>query len=104
MKIYNKLVRDRIPEIIEETGKKFYCHTAEEEEYLKTIKDKINEEVEEFYENPCVEEMADILEVLNALRDYYGFSEDEVEKARMEKNRKRGAFKNRIILEKVETI
>ncbi|WP_028855973.1 nucleoside triphosphate pyrophosphohydrolase [Psychrilyobacter atlanticus] len=102
MKIYNKLVRDRIPEIIKENGKKSHCHTADDKEYLVALKAKINEEVEEFYETPCIEEMADILEVLRALGDYYGFSEDEIERARLEKNRKRGAFKNRIILEKVE--
>jgi len=101
MKIYNKLVRDKIPEIIKENGKESHCHIAEEKEYLEAIKAKINEEVEEFYETPCIEEMADILEVLRALGDCYGFDMDEIEKARVEKNRKRGAFKNRIILEKV---
>lgn len=104
MKIYNKLVRDKIPEIIEKNGKKSHCHIADEKEYLETLKAKINEEVEEFYETPCIEEMADILEVLRALGDHYGFSEDEIEKARLEKNRKRGAFKKRIILEKVEEL
>lgn len=104
MKVYNKLVRDKIPQIIKDSGKKSYCHIADEKEYLEALKDKINEEVEEFYETPCIEEMADILEVLGALADYHGFSKYEIEKARLEKNRKRGAFKNRIILEKVKEL
>ncbi|UUV18317.1 nucleoside triphosphate pyrophosphohydrolase [Fusobacteria bacterium ZRK30] len=102
MKIYNKLIRDKIPEIIEENGEKYHCHIAGDKEYLEALRAKINEEVEEFYETPSIEEMADILEVLRALGDYYGFSEDKIEKARIEKDRKRGAFKRRIILEKVE--
>ena len=104
MKIYNKLVRDKIPQIIEENGKKSHCHIADEKEYLEALKDKINEEVEEFYETPSIEEMADILEVLGALADYHGFNKDEIEKVRLEKNKKRGAFINRIILEKVKEL
>jgi len=79
-----KLVRDKIPQIIKDSGKKSYCHIADEKEYLEALKDKINEEVEEFYETPCIEEMADILEVLGALADYHGFSKYEIEKAESE--------------------
>ena len=85
MKIYNKLVRDKIPQIIENAGKKSCCHIADEKEYLKALKDKINEEVEEFYEMPSIEETADILEVLGALADYHGFNKDKIKKVRLEK-------------------
>lgn len=101
MKIYNKLVRDKIPEIIESNNCKHYCHIADDKEYLQALKNKIKEEVDEFYETPCIEEIADILEVIYALGDHYGFNQEEILKARIEKNKCRGAFKNKIILEKV---
>ena len=58
-KIYNKLVRDKIPEVIEGTGKKYSSHIADENEYKEELLKKVYEELEEFKENPCAEEMAD---------------------------------------------
>ena len=63
-KIYNKLVRDKIPEVIESSGKFFSSHIAEELEYKEELFKKAYEELEEFRETPCAEEMADIFEVL----------------------------------------
>ena len=70
-KIYNKLVRDRIPEVIEKTGKKYRTHIARELEYKEELFKKVYEELEEFKENPCAEEMADIFEVLEGLINAY---------------------------------
>lgn len=96
---YDKLVRDKIPEIIESKGGKAMIHIADEEEYWIKLKEKLLEEIKEFSENESIEELADIQEVLNAIRDYKGFPESEVEEARRAKAEKRGAFKKRIILE-----
>jgi len=102
MKIYNKLVRDRIPEIIKERGKRYRVHTAGEKEYLHLLRRKIEEEVEEFYENPVAEEMGDILEVVEALMEYHGLDREVVERVKNEKKEKRGGFEKKIILEGVE--
>ena len=102
MKIYNKLVRDKIPEVIAEKGNKFTTHIAGDNEYLQALRDKISEEIQEFYEDPCAQEMADILEVLDALTEYHGIQRAQVEEVKKSKNEKRGKFQKRIILESVD--
>ena len=102
MIVYNKLIRDKIPEIIEGKGKSLTCHKADDREYLNALREKIKEEVEEFYEDPSTEEMGDILEVLHALMDYHNLDKDEVEKIREDKARERGKFEKQLILESVE--
>lgn len=59
MPIHNKLVRDKIPEIIESTGKKAYCHILFEEEYLSELDKKLNEECAEYQADKSLEELAD---------------------------------------------
>lgn len=101
MKEYNKLVRDDIPKIIEESGKICYTEIAmgkEKEEYLEK---KLNEEVNEYLEDKNLEELADVMEVLFALADNLGYSEEELLNKREEKKLLRGSFKKGIILKKV---
>jgi len=100
-KIYNKLVRDRIPEVIESTGKKYISHIASEVEYKEELLKKVYEELEEFKENPCVEEMADIFEVLERLMAVYDIDVDKMLDIKEQKAKDRGAFEKRIILERV---
>lgn len=99
--IYNKLVRDRIPEIIENSGKKFSSHIAGDDEYKHELLEKVYEELEEFKENPCEEEMADILEVLEALIKVYNFGDEKLLEIKEGKTTERGAFDKRIVLERV---
>ena len=94
-----KLVRDKIPEIMEKSGKKPIIHIAEDKEYWEELKNKLNEEVNEFLEEENEEELADILEVINAICDYKKFSLEDIEKLRIKKSEERGGFKNKIILE-----
>ncbi len=100
-KIYNKLVRDNIPKVIEGSGKKFNSHIANESEYKEELFKKVYEELEEFKENPSTEEMADIFEVLEGLMKAYNIEMNDVFDIKDEKARERGAFENRIILERV---
>ena len=58
---YNKLVRDRIPEIIEASGKRCVCSTLSDEEYLARLDEKLNEELAEYQESKSMEELADLL-------------------------------------------
>lgn len=101
MKIYNKLVRDKIPQIIESSGKKFDIHIAKEEEYKTLLEEKLEEEVTEYREAKNLEELADILEVLVGLAEGLGYSEEELFRMRDEKREARGGFKERIVLDKV---
>ena len=100
-KIYNKLVRDKIPEVIENSGKKFSSHIAGELEYKEELFKKVYEELEEFKENPSAEEMADIFEVLEGLIKAYNIEMNDVFDIKEEKARERGAFEKRIVLERV---
>ena len=102
MPIHNKLVRDKIPEIIESTGKKAYCRTLTEEEYLSELDKKLNEECAEYQADKSLEELADMLEVVYAIASARGYSVAELERVRAEKAEKRGGFKDRIFLEKVD--
>ena len=98
---YYKLVRDRIPEIIESSGKHAVYHTADSEEYTKLLKAKLWEEVREYIESDNLEELADIFEVLKALAANQGVNWDEIISIANNKAEKRGSFMNRWVLEKV---
>lgn len=101
MKVYNKLVRDRIPEIIEADGKKIDIHYAKEEELMTLLQKKLQEEMKEFSEDNNLEELSDILEVVFGLAAALGYSEEELLAKREEKRAERGGFKEGIVLEKV---
>ena len=101
MKVYDKLVRDNIPNIIKEAGKTPEIEIISgklKEEYLEK---KLSEEVNEYLEDRNLEELADIMEVLFGLADYLGYSEEELLNKRMEKKLARGGFKDGIILKGV---
>lgn len=101
MKVYDKLVRDKIPEIIKEAGK---TPTTEiisgklKEEYLEK---KLGEEVNEYLEDKNLEELADVMEVLFGLANHLGYSEEDLLNKRLEKKLSRGGFKEGIILKEV---
>lgn len=99
---YNKLVRDKIPEIIEKEGKVCRYRILGEEEYRCRLDAKLDEELAEFRESHELEELADVLEVLYATARAYGVEWDRVEKIRREKAEKRGGFDRRILLESVD--
>ncbi len=101
MKTYNKLVRDRIPEIIVKNGGKPKTRVLSNEEYLTELNKKLQEEVNEYFESESVEELADIAEVLEAIISTKTTTE-EFQKIKEEKANKRGSFKNKIFLEEVD--
>ncbi len=101
-KVYNKLVRDRIPELIESSGKKAIIKKADDVEYSQHLRSKLLEEVKEFLDSGSPEELADILEVVAALGSSCGISFNELLKMANEKRRIRGGFEKRIVLLKVD--
>jgi len=96
---YNKLVRDKIPEIIKSKGEVSITHIASDKEYREKLKAKLQEEVKEFIEDPNKEELADILEVIYALCDLYKIDKIKLEQFRKDKANKKGGFKDKIILD-----
>ena len=91
-----KLVRDRIPEIIRNAGKEPITEILSQEEYLKELDVKLNEEVAEYQADKSIEEMADVLEVLFAICEARGHSIDELMEVREAKREKRGGFEQKI--------
>jgi predicted house-cleaning noncanonical NTP pyrophosphatase (MazG superfamily) len=98
---YNKLVRDKIPQIIEQSGKSCICETLSDEQYIKMLNEKLLEEVKEYLENETVEELADIGEVMHAILAYKKVSIEEFQKTRLEKLETRGGFMDKILLKEV---
>ena len=100
---YNKLVRDRIPEIIEKSGKHPVYSILSDEAYLAKLDAKLNEELSEYQESKSMEELADLLEVIRTVAAARGSSMEEVESIRRDKAEKRGGFEKRILLTEVIT-
>ncbi len=99
---YNKLVRDRVPELIEESGRKQVSKTLNEEEYEQALMDKIVEEIEEYRVSKNEEEIADIYEVLDCLVKLKDYEPMHIDYLRLIKREARGSFHKRILLEEVE--
>lgn len=102
MKKYNKLVRDKIPQIIKADGKECETEIILKEEKEELLEKKLIEEVNEYLEDKNLEELADIMEVLFGLADNLGYSEEDLIKKREEKKEERGGFKDGIILKIVK--
>ena len=101
---YHKLVRDKIPELIEKEGKESVCSILSDEVYLEFLDRKLSEELEEYLEDKSMEELADLLEVMMAVAKARGSSIEEVERIRQQKADKRGGFEKKILLEEVRTV
>lgn len=101
MKQYHKLVRDRIPEIIEADGKTCICETLSDDDYITLLDQKLNEELLEYQESKSLEELADLLEVMQAVVKARGWTLEELEKVRAAKAAKRGGFGKKILLKEV---
>ena len=96
---YNKLVRDKIPQYIKKKGGKPIYHVADRKEYRIKLKEKLSEEVEEFIEAESIEEMADLLEVIDAVIKYKKFNRAKLLSVRKKKAQERGRFSKKIILD-----
>ncbi len=98
---YDKLVRDNVPFNIQARGKKPVTHIADDREYLKKLDEKLQEEINEFLFAKNEEEMADILEVLDAIVEARGLSRKKIKQIKQKKAKEAGLFSKRIILDEV---
>lgn len=99
---HNKLVRDKIPEIIQNSGKIPHTHILSNESYLAVLDKKLNEECAEYQADKNLEELADMLEVMYAIVEARGYTVEELENVRLKKREMRGGFEDKIFLEYVE--
>ncbi|MBO8162086.1 MAG: nucleoside triphosphate pyrophosphohydrolase [Brevibacillus sp.] len=106
MPIYNKLIRDRIPEIIAASGKRYATSVLSDDEYLVKLREKCREELNEYNsaqsDQERLEELADLLEVVYALARVHGASPRDLEEIRRSKAEKRGGFEKKLLLHEVE--
>jgi predicted house-cleaning noncanonical NTP pyrophosphatase (MazG superfamily) len=102
MKIYNKLVRDKITDIIEADGRIAKYRILDDNEYRKELNKKLQEEVKEYLDDNNIEELADIVEVIYGILNSMNVSINEFERIRINKQEERGAFEKKIYLEESE--
>lgn len=96
MESYNKLVRDKIPEILDGKGVRYEKRIASKEEYKEELVKKLGEETEEFLRAGSAEKLADVIEVIEALKKLSDY--EDVEEVRKKKLEERGGFSQKIIL------
>lgn len=104
MKVFRKLIRDQIPEIIAQDGEKAVTRVLDEAEFVTALEHKLLEEVQEMRQDKAERkiEIADIYEVLDALIQAYGFSKEEIMMLKEKKHTERGGFDKRLFLEGTE--
>ncbi len=98
MTVYNKAIRDKIPEIIKQSGGSYDIKTLSDEEFLVQIEKKLSEEVTEYQNDKNPEELADILEVIYRIAKLKGISKEDLEEIRIKKVEERGAFEKNLFL------
>ena len=98
IKKYNKVIRDKIPEIIANSGKKYNLKQLDDTSFLAELEKKLIEEVNEYVQSKDVEELADLLEVIYRISELRGVNSDELDEIRKHKAEKRGRFTNNLFL------
>jgi len=98
VKIHNKLIRDKIPQIIRQSGKQAIIEKVSGKEYLDLLNAKLGEELQEYLDSQSVEELADLVEVVYAILDHKEVSRQEFEGIRKQKVKERGAFQDKLLL------
>ncbi len=106
-KIYNKLIRDRIPEIIEKSGSRSKVRTLSEKDYKEELLKKLVEEAKEALEvkgdkKESTKEFGDVLEIIDYLIKVLDLDKEEIEKTRKERRESRGGFDKKLFLEYTE--
>lgn len=99
--IYNKLVRDKIPQIIEQSGKVPVIEILTDASFFDMLNNKLSEELAEYKQNFDIQELVDLLEVIYAIANTKGVSPYRLEELRLEKAKLRGGFANKILLKEV---
>ena len=99
--VYEKLVRDKIPQIIAASGNTCVTEVLPDDAYLRKLDEKLTEELAEYQQSKSLEELADLLEVMQTVVLVRGYSWEELEQVRAEKYSRRGGFADKILLKEV---
>lgn len=106
MPIYNKLIRDKIPQIMDDTNKTYTLRTLSGEEYIVELKKKLGEELREYLsadnDKDAIEELADLQELIYTLTSIHGSNPEELETVRLRKAEQRGGFQTKLFLIEVD--
>lgn len=95
---YHKATRDRIPEIIQQEGRKCKIKVLPDPEFVIALENKLQEELNEYHESGDIEELCDILEVAYRIAELKGYSREELERIRTSKLESNGGFQNNLFL------
>lgn len=101
MKTYNKLIRDKIPQVMDKKSVTYSVRRLNDQEYVEKLNEKLQEELDEYFaagEESQVEELADLVELVYAILENKGVSIDQFEKVRLKKREERGGFKEKLLL------
>ena len=98
---YDKLIRDRIPEILDSEKLEYTVRTVDGDDFKSYAHQKLLEEVNEFLIEPSIEELSDIQEVMTTLLDIYGWSQEDLNSKALAKRKERGSFYKRLVLEEI---
>jgi predicted house-cleaning noncanonical NTP pyrophosphatase (MazG superfamily) len=99
---YDKLIRDKIPEVIAKNNQQAEIRTLNDDEFAWELEKKLQEEVGEYLQDKSPEELADILEVVFALGELQGYGQSQLERLRTQKAQERGGFKKKLFLVRVD--
>lgn len=102
MATYNKAVRDRIPEIIRESGRDCNVRGLPDPEFLLKLEEKLSEELREYMESKSVEELADILEVVYRIAELRGTTKEQLDEIKQKKSVERGGFRDNLFLTEIK--
>jgi predicted house-cleaning noncanonical NTP pyrophosphatase (MazG superfamily) len=102
--IYNKAIRDKIPELIENSGKRGIVKQLSDEEFLPELEKKLNEEVNEYLSSMDIEELVDIIEIVNRILELRNVSRKDFDSIRLEKMKNRGVFDSNYFLIEVRDL
>ena len=98
MAVYNKAIRDKIPEIIKNSGNDCNVKKLSDSEFLAKLEEKLAEELKEYQESKSVEELVDILEIIYRISELKGTTNTQLEELREKKSQERGGFKDNLFL------
>jgi len=94
-----KAVRDRIPEIMQSSGKECAVKELSDPEFLVELENKLEEEVGEYLESKDLQELINLIEVIHRIAELRGFSKEALESLRSKKKQERGGFENNLLLD-----
>ncbi len=98
IRVYNKAIRDKIPEIIEASGSIPTIEKLSDEDFLTELENKLDEEIKEYKESKKIEELCDLIEIAMRIAELKGMSNDSLEQIRKDKNLERGKFEENLFL------